>query len=382
LQYALYGKSPHSPIFKSGFLFLNIDETYLSRCIELAKQGRGHVSPNPRVGAVVISENGNVIGEGYHQHYGDAHAEVAALSSCENGATRGSTLYVNLEPCCYIGHTPPCTDAIIGAGIKQVIISSPDPNPKVNGKGISKLRENGISVSIGQLAEEAKYLNRGYFSRIQRKRAWCAAKIALSIDGKMANLAGQSKWITGKEARQIAHSLRADNDGILVGRNTVQLDDPELTVRMVEGSDPVRIVLAGSGKIATNSVIARTTSSVRTIMVVDLTAEIDDKLSGLELLRLPSDENGIIDPQQILRELPAFGIQSILIEGGAKVLSSFMAADMLDEISIGVAPSIIGQGISPMEHFIPASWEERPKYRLKSFHKAGSDFIMTYVRGE
>ena len=380
MQYALYGRV-RTPRFKNRvFLILNNDVTHLARCIELAMKGRGLVSPNPRVGAVVISSDGVVIGEGYHKRYRDAHAEVAALSACEKGAAIGGTLYVNLEPCCYTGHTPPCTDAIMASGIKKVVVSSIDPNPMVSGKGINILREHGISVSVGTLASEAQYLNRGYFTRIQQNRSWCAAKIALSIDGKMANKAGMSKWITGNEARQIAHSMRAGHDGILVGRNTVQLDDPELTVRMVDGPDPVRIVLAGSGMIAANSVIARTASKVRTIMVVDETTEIDDELNEIELLRLPSDDNGNIDPSQILYKLLAYGIQSVLIEGGSKVLSSFIAADMLDEISIGVAPTIIGEGISPMEHFIPDTWKDRPKYQLKSFSRAGSDLIMSYVR--
>ncbi len=359
---------------------MNVDAVRLARCVELAKKGRGCVSPNPRVGAVVVSRDGEVISEGFHEQYGQKHAEVAALSACPDGMAKGGTLYVNLEPCCYTGHTPPCTEAIMHSGIERVVISSEDPNPKVNGKGVNILREFGISVSIDKNTEEANYLNRGYFSHVRQKRSWCAAKIALSIDGKMANSDGYSKWITGKEARKVAHAMRADHDGILVGGNTVKLDDPELTVRMVDGVDPVRIVLAGSGKINENSIVVRTASQVRTILVVDEDAEVSDKLSGMELLRLPTDENDIINPLLILQKLPSFGVLSVLIEGGSRVLSSFIEAGLIDEISVGIAPTIIGNGISPMEHFVPKSWNNRPSYSLKSYYQAGSDLIVSYVR--
>jgi len=363
-----------------GFLFLDDDLIHLTRCLELASKGRGHVSPNPRVGAVLLSSAGVVVAEGYHRCYGEVHAEVVAMTSCTRDKSQGGTLFINLEPCCYTGHTPPCTDAIVSAGIKRVVISTSDPNPKVNGKGIKFLREQGILVSIGTNSKEAEYFNRGYFNYILRQRSWCAAKIALSIDGKMANKSGLSKWITGNEARRAAHAMRADHDGIMVGRKTVQLDNPELTVRMTDGPNPVRIVLTATGKIPTNSAIASTTSMVRTIMVVDEKSVIDKDLSNIELLRLPCNEHGEIDPRLILQELPGYGVLSVLIEGGAGVLSSFMNADLLDEISIGTAPTIIGEGISPMEHFAPTSWAQRPKYSLKSYNKAGSDLITTYIR--
>ena len=238
----------------SGFLFLkDQDYKFMQRVLELAKRGRGYVSPNPRVGAVVVSGSGELLSEGYHVRYGGPHAEIVAIRACKGENTNGATLYVNLEPCCFQGKTPPCCEAIIESGIKRVVAASKDPYYKVSGRGFERLRRAGIEVNVGLLAEKARFQNRGFFSRAERGRAWCSVKIAVSIDGKIAASDGQSKWITGPEARKLSHALRADHDAVMVGGNTVKNDDPELTVRSVRGVNPVRLILSPRFGIPLNS---------------------------------------------------------------------------------------------------------------------------------
>lgn len=376
-----------SPMATSGFLLnegIMSPERYIPvmhDVLELARRGHGSVSPNPMVGAVILSPEGNRIGEGYHRRYGDSHAEVAAIRSCGGRDLEGATLVVNLEPCCHQGKTPPCVDAIIGSGIKEVVVSTLDPNPKMNGKGIARLRSSGINVILGTLEDEARYLNRGYFSHRLRKRAWCAVKVAVSLDGRMANKDGQSKWITGPEARRLAHQLRADHDGILVGGGTVRFDDPELTVRSVPGVNPVRVVLSSHFGIPIDSKLARNSDQVRTILLTGESINTPgSELDSVEIVRIPERKNGSIDPVEILRLLPQYGVLSLLIEGGSSVLSSFMTAGVIDEMYIGMAPSVVGQGLSPFETFSPKSWETRPRYNTLSVDRLGDDVVVRYKR--
>lgn len=362
-------------------MLLTQDIKLMRRAIKLALKGRGQVSPNPLVGAVIATAEGAILGEGYHACYGKPHAEVAAIASCVGRNIRGSTLYVNLEPCCHQGKTPPCSKTIIEAGIERVVASTGDPNPRVNGCGFEALRKAGIEVDVGILAAEAGYLNRGYFSVKERGRAWCAVKIALSLDGKMAALDGQSKWITGPETRRLAHALRADHDGVLIGGGTVRIDNPELTVRHVKGSNPARIILAPHTGIPEGSRIAETVDTVRTVLVkFDSFDPPGFGSECLEVLRCPARSDGEIDPLQLLKQLPEIGIQSLLIEGGATVLSSFMSADVIDEMWVGVAPSVIGQGISPFEKFTTISWEECPRFVVQKVRRYGRDVVMQLKR--
>ncbi len=357
----------------------NLYQKMMQRAVYLARKGHGSVSPNPKVGAVIISPDGLVIGEGYHQRYGDLHAEAAAIKACADKNLEGATLFVNLEPCCHHGKTPPCTDAIIERRIGEVIIATLDPNPKMNGKGVEKLREAGIKVELGILEDEARYLNRGYLSCRLRNRAWCAVKVAVSLDGRIADPTGQSKWITGYKARRLAHELRADHDGIMVGGGTVRFDNPELTVRSVPGVNPVRIVLSPHFGIPADSKLARSSEKVRTILITGGSEEspVGD-IKSIEVIRMPQRADGTIDPVDILQELPKHGILSLLIEGGATVLSSFMSAGIIDEIYVGIAPSVIGKGISPFDTFSPESWDLRPRYITHSVERLGDDVVVRY----
>ena len=359
----------------------HLDKVLMHRALKLALRGRGMVSPNPRVGAVISTPAGEILGEGFHDYFGGPHAEVVALNACRDVSTRGATLYVSLEPCCFHGKTPACSDVIIRAGIGRVVAATGDPNPRVNGCGFEALKRAGIEVEIGVLQSEARHLNRGYFSLRERGRAWCAVKVALSLDGKMAAPDGQSKWITGIEARKLAHALRADHDAVMVGSGTVERDDPELTVRHVRGISPTRLILAPRSGIPPDSKLAKTASQLQTILVVagnHLPSGSD--MGCIGLLKLTDRGDGQIDPLEFLKELPEIGILSVLIEGGSGVLSSFMQADLIDEISIGIAPSVVGQGISPFERFLPPSWDGRPRYCISCIKRYGEDVVITFNR--
>ncbi len=359
----------------------NQEQTYMQRALMLAMRGRGEVSPNPRVGAVIVSDDDQLLGEGYHQHFGDPHAEVMALQSCKDMDITGSTMYVTLEPCCTTGKTPPCVDAIIPSGIRKVVVATKDPDPRVSGKGVDILRRAGIEVEVGMLGSKARYTNRGFFSHHIRGRSYCSVKIALSIDGKMSNPDGHSQWITGPEACKLAHAMRADHDGVMVGSTTVRNDDPELTVRSVRGVNPVRVILAPHGGIPIDGKLAQTAKDVRTILVTLESADIPEShLENIELLSLPDRGDGTIDPELLLQKLPQYGILSLMIEGGSGVLSSFMQADMIDEITVGIAPSVIGEGISPFEQFVPKSWDGRPRYIAGPARKYGNDTVIVFQR--
>ena len=362
-------------------MYDNFDRRMMRRAIRLAQKGRGRVSPNPRVGAVIISRDGHILSTGFHDHFGGSHAEIAALNACRGKDTRGATMYVSLEPCCVQGKTPPCSDAIIQAEIGRVVVAAIDPDPRANGCGIKALKAAGIEVDAGIEGERAKYVNRGFFSFQKFGRAWCAVKVATTIDGKMAAPNGHSQWITGPEASKLAHTLRADHDGVLVGGNTVRNDDPLLTVRSVRGSNPVRIILAPHTGVPPGSKLAQTCDRVRTILVVTDKTKPDYSINdNIETISLPDIGDGTIDPTTLLSILPQYGVLSLLIEGGSGVLSSFMQAGVIDEISVCIAPSIIGDGISPFEKFIPESWETRPVFSRNSVKRYGEDIVITYQR--
>ncbi len=357
------------------------DLTYMRRALKLADKGKGSVSPNPRVGAVIVNADGKIIGEGYHAKYGEDHAEVRALKAARGKLTADATIYVTLEPCCHHGKTPPCAEAIAQAGIKRVVVATTDPNPKVNGKGIEYLTKAGVTVEVGLLEDQARYENRGYFSHRTRHRAWCAAKIALSLDGKMANPESFSKWITCEAARKLAHTFRADHDGILVGGGTVRNDNPELTVRMTKGSHPTRFILSPNFGIPHGSHLARTVKEVPTYLLTTENSKPQGlDIDGLNVVTFPENSDGRIDPVQILQKLPRLGILSLMIEGGSQVLSSFMAAGMIDELFVVYAPSVIGVGISPFESFKPESWDWKPRYTCSSIKRVGSDLAVQYTR--
>lgn len=326
------------------------EKVFMHRALELAALARGKTSPNPLVGAVVV-KNGVVVGEGYHQEAGTPHAEVIALQQAGERA-RGAILYATLEPCCYYGRTPPCTEAIIKAGIKKVVVATPDPNPLVSERGIQTLQKAGLIVELGLLEAEARRLNEVFFKYITIRRPFVTLKVAMSLDGKIATFTGDSKWITGDEVRVRVHHLRAEHDAIMVGIGTVVADDPLLTVRLPhESKQPWRIVVDSRLRIPLNSRLVQTACEIPTIVATvqgKCPKEEKELLAthGVEIWEL-SERGGKVDLCALLDELGKREITSILLEGGATLNAAALKANIVDKFVFFLAPKIIGGARAP-----------------------------------
>jgi diaminohydroxyphosphoribosylaminopyrimidine deaminase/5-amino-6-(5-phosphoribosylamino)uracil reductase len=319
------------------------DGQWMERALQLAELGRGHVEPNPLVGAVVVREN-RVIGEGWHQRFGEAHAEVNALA--EAGVlARDATMYVTLEPCCHHGKTPPCTDAILRAGIRRVVAAMWDPFPQVAGHGAAVLKAAGVELALGVGENAARRLNAPYLKLLATSRPYVHAKWAMTLDGKIATRTGHSHWISGEAARQRVHELRGRMDAIVVGIGNVLADDPVLTARPPGPRTPGRIVLDTLARLPAASRLALTARETPVIVAAaapvaperaaDLTAW------GCECLELPPD-NGRPAVTALLDELGRRRMSNILVEGGSEVLGSFLDAGEVDEVYVFVSPRLVG----------------------------------------
>ncbi len=320
------------------------DDFYMSLAIKEAKKGLGKTSPNPPVGAVIVDpKTGEIISKGYHRAYGMPHAERKALSKAGERA-KGAILYVTLEPCCHYGKTPPCTEAIIASQIKKVVCGIRDPNP-IACDGLSILKAKGTETKVGVLAEEAKYLTRFFLSFVLRKRPWIIVKVAQSLDGRIAVSSGDSKWISGEKALYFAHKLRSIVDGIVVGKNTILKDNPELTTRLVKGKNPVRFVLDSSLSLSPDFKVFEVSSEKKTVLVCGETVE-EKKLEpflkkGVEVWKIKL-KNGKIDLRAFIEKAYEEGISSLLVEGGGILHGAFLKAGLVDEIFAVIAPLIIG----------------------------------------
>ena len=318
-------------------------EIYMRRCLELAALGMGNVSPNPMVGAVVVYQ-GKIIGEGYHQQYGKAHAEVnAIIRVMETYADyaeilRQSTIYVSLEPCAHYGKTPPCADLIIKHRIPTVIIGCRDPFDQVDGKGIEKLQEAGIDVVTGVLEEDCKWLNRRFFTRVQKHRPYIILKWAQTADGFFAPADGTQFWITGIESRKLVHQWRGEEDSVLVGKNTAAIDNPQLNVRYGEGKNPKRVVI--DRKLELNPALNIFDQSVETLIFNERKTDVDGKNKYIAL----EDFDRFV-PQYILYQLYLQDMQSLIIEGGANTLTQFIEAGLWDEARIFTSKESLTEGI-------------------------------------
>lgn len=356
----------------------------MKRVLGLAIKGSGFVSPNPMVGAVIL-KNGEIISEGFHQKYADVHAEVNAIKKLKNTDLTGTTLVVNLEPCCHSGKTPPCTDLIISKKISRVVIALQDPNPLVSGKGIKKLKEAGVEVITGVLEDEAKWLNRFFIKYITSGLPYIVAKIAQSLDGKIATKNGDSKWISSEESRKIAHKMRSEIDAVLVGKNTILIDNPELNVRNIPGRDPMKVVLDTNLSIALTSKILKETMRSKTIICCNERASKTRKaknimLAGVNVLPIETNQNDKIDLTKCLFALSdKFNIASILVEGGSEILSSFANEQMIDELHLFQAPIVVGGGKGSFDSIILKKIEEAIKFRLKSVQSTDKDLHLTYL---
>ncbi len=330
----------------------SIDRKWMSRALELAKQGQGKVSPNPMVGAVVVKD-GSKISEGFHAEYGMAHAEQVAIEEAGNAA-KGSTIYVNLEPCTFTGNTPPCTETIINAGISRVVAAMPDPNPKVRGNGFEQLRNEGIQVDMGLMREQAVYLNRRFVTFHMEGRPFIIAKWAMSLDGKIATRTGDSQWITSREARRRARSLRTDAGAVMVGIGTVIEDNPTLLGPDNESTDPIRIIVDSKLRITPDYDIVQTADRTRTIIATTHLApenkiqQLED--TGLEILKIDTNDRQV-DFDALCLRLAEMDIQAVLVEGGGTLLASAFEQGVVGDVKVFVSPKIIGgsQATTPVE---------------------------------
>jgi len=319
------------------------DARFMARALALAAEGLGRTFPNPPVGAVFV-RGGRVLGEGFHHRAGAPHAEIEALRAA-GGRVRGATLYVTLEPCSHHGRTPPCAEALVGLGLRRIVVAMVDPNPRVRGRGIAKLRRAGIPVAVGPGAEEARLLTAGYRARVLHGRPLVTLKLATTLDGRIAAAGGDARWITGPAARRLAHALRDVSDAVLVGAGTVRADDPRLTCRLPGGHDPVRIVLAGPALRlpARARVLARGGPPAWVVAPRGAPAARVAALRrrGVEVLLVPG-RRGRVPFAALVRLLGARGLTSLLVEGGGTVAAEALRARAVDRLVLFVAPAILG----------------------------------------
>ena len=332
---------------------INRDEFFMARALELARKGWGRTNPNPLVGAVIV-KNASIIAEGFHHAVGSPHAEVDAFAHADADA-RGGTLYVNLEPCCHYGRTPPCTDAIIRAGISRVVVAMPDPNPRVAGNGIRLLREAGIDVTVGILEREARQFNEIFVKFITSNRPFVLMKCAMTLDGKIASVTGDSKWISSESSRNYVHALRDRFAAIMVGIGTVMQDNPTLTTRLASGrgKDALRIVVDSAGRIPLDANVITTPSNAGMLLATTdaLPAEKEAQLieSGARIVKMPA-VGGHVDLNALMSALHASNIDSVLLEGGGTLNAAALQAGIVDKVMLFIAPKLIGgeQAVTPV----------------------------------
>jgi len=324
-----------------------VHEEFMSAALAEARRALGRTSPNPQVGAVVVRD-GQVIASGYHKAAGQAHGETEALHQAGDRA-RGADLYITLEPCNHHGKTPPCTEAILRAGIARVFVGSVDPNPVVSGRGIARLREAGIPVEVGVLGAETDRLIEGWSHFIRSRRPWVIAKVASTLDGRIATRSGDSRWITSESTRARVHRLRDEVDAILVGRGTVEADDPQLTTRLPDGSgrDPLRVILDSSLRVSTDARIFRVSSAAKTLIAcvgpADPMRAAPLREVGAEILECEG-RDGRVDPASLLEKLGAMNVVQLLVEGGAQTLGAFLEARLVDRLLLHYGPLVFGEG--------------------------------------
>lgn len=356
-------------------------EEIMRRCLELARKGAGSVSPNPMVGCVIV-KRGKVIGEGYHERFGGAHAEVNAIRSASE-SVQGAEIFVNLEPCSFFGKTPPCVDLLIEKKVGKVHVAMLDPNPRVNGKGVRKLRRAGIAVDVGTLSNEAGMLNEAFVKYIKTGLPFVTLKAAQSLDGKIALANGKSKYITSGDSLKMVHLLRSQHDAVLVGAGTVAADNPSLTVRLARGRSPVRIVLDGNLTSPLSSRIFHDRKS-RVVLFHSAGAVRNSakKLAvlgklGIETYGLPGSDDGKIKARILLKSISKLGITSLLVEGGSCVFSQFIRSGEVDKLHLFTAPVIMGNGIGLADHINLNDLKRMKRVRIVSIKEVGRDQLLT-----
>lgn len=326
----------------------DLDAWHMRRALELAEQGRGRVEPNPLVGCL-IAHGADIVGEGWHRRFGGPHAEIEALAIAGPRAA-GATAYVTLEPCCHHGKTPPCTDALLAAGIRRVVIAQRDPFPQVAGQGLAQLQSAGVEVVVGVLQREARRLNAPYLKLLATGRPWLIAKWAMTLDGKIASYTGQSQWISNEASRRIVHELRGRVDAIVIGRRTAEVDDPLLTARPPGARVATRVVVDSGATLSTGSQLVRTAADVPVLVASGETATDADRMrlekAGCEVV-ICSGPTHAARLHALLDELGRRRMTNVLVEGGGGLLGGLLDAGEIDEVHVFVAPKLLGGRDAP-----------------------------------
>jgi diaminohydroxyphosphoribosylaminopyrimidine deaminase / 5-amino-6-(5-phosphoribosylamino)uracil reductase len=353
------------------------DDHFMREAIRLARKGIGKTSPNPIVGAVIV-RNGKIIGRGYHKKYGDWHAEINAIKDA-NCSVKGATIYITLEPCCHYGNTPPCVETLIKEKTGRIVVGTLDPNPMVNGKGIKILRLKSVKVDVGILEDECLELNEHYFKFIKSGIPYVTVKYAQTLDGRIATKMGNSQWISSEALRTYVHRLRAVNDCIMVGVGTVIADDPQLTVRYVKGHNPLRIIVDSKLRIPLRSSVLKDNNSHLTTIATTSKAPAKKmaiiKKLGVEVLVVKKDKNGTVNLRGLLRELGKRGITSVMVEGGADIITSLLKANLVDKMVILTAPKIMGKGLEAIGDLGVCKVKDAIKFSSFRTMRKGDDFV-------
>lgn len=360
---------------------MNGDESYMQRALALARRGACRVSPNPMVGCVIVRED-RIIGEGYHRCCGEEHAEINALRSAAE-PVEGATVYVTLEPCSHYGRTPPCAEALVARRPARVVIGSRDPNPLVSGKGIAALERAGIGTTVGVLESRCRSLNEPFFHYMETGRPFVTLKFAQTLDGRIATATGHSRWISSPASLTFAHRLRSTHDAILVGIGTVLKDDPELTVRLVRGRNPLRVVVDAGLRVPLEAKLLRDQDRAGTLLAVTGGApkrKIRQVLGkGAQVLEVPDDGKGRVDLAGLFALLGRQGVTSVLVEGGAQVITTVIKGRLADRIVSVVAPKILGRGIEAVGDLDIRTMDEAVGLTWRKIFRRGEDVIFDGV---
>ena len=356
----------------------------MSLALRLGRRGKGSTAPNPFVGCILV-KNDRIIGRGYTQKGGRPHAEIVALeSSCEDPA--GATAYITLEPCCHYGQTPPCTKALVQAGISRVVIATQDPNPEMSGKGIQILKENGITVTFGCLKKEADKDHQGFFQTIQKERPLVTLKLALTIDGKVATKQGESKWITNEQSRRKVHLLRSQSDAILTGSGTTIKDNPTLNQRIIAKKDnPVRFILDSNLSTPIHSRIVETSNNIPTYFLhgknIDTNKLAVLEQKGVKPVSCPIDKNGKVDLTFTMKTMVKLGITSVFCEGGPLVAASLLEKGFVDRFISFFAGKFFGsEAISSIGLLNLAGVKEAPQFKLEEVFSIDNDVECVWTK--
>jgi diaminohydroxyphosphoribosylaminopyrimidine deaminase / 5-amino-6-(5-phosphoribosylamino)uracil reductase len=364
------------------------DNIWMQRALSLAEQGLGYVSPNPMVGCVIVSNEGDLIGEGYHERFGQSHAEVNAIRSVEDSSKlEGATLYVTLEPCSHHGKTPPCANLVAKYPFKRVVIAMADPSEKVNGKGIEIIKKSGIKTDVGVLRKQSEQMNEAWLHSLELGRPFITLKIAQTADGYIAAPNGGSKWISGKESRELVHRWRSRMDAVMIGRNTALHDNPSLTVRLVEGRQPRRVVIDGPFELPRNLNLFADQFEEKTI-IITYNREKSEKEADPMLKMLQSNyfrgevvivqkSEGHVRLKEAMKKLTGIGITSLLVEGGQHLSTALLRKGLVDRLQLFIAPKLLGGGTKSVFGLNINRMEDIVPFKYATWQQIGRDMLLT-----